>query len=70
MRRSGHQARRQSKQERIHDKVSRLKTTRLTRASPDLASSRFNLRPVIASLQPSPFLTVSRAPTLAVPAVV
>jgi len=69
MRPSGPEARRQSKQERTHDKVSRPKTIRLTRASPDLASSRFGLRPVIASLHPSQFLTASRAPTLAEPAV-
>jgi hypothetical protein len=68
-RRRGPEARRQSKQERIHDKVSRPKTIAGFGLSPDPVPSRFSLRSVIASLHPSLFLTASRAPTLAEPAV-
>src|SRR5664279_2097588 len=69
VRRRGPAARRQSKQERIHDKVSRPKTIAGFGLPPDPAPSRSGLRPVIASLHPSPHLTASRAPTLVEPAV-
>ena len=55
-RRSGRQARRQSKQERIHDKVSRPKTNAGPWAQPDRpASSRFGLRPSDRKLATKPF---------------
>ena len=70
MRRRGSGMRRQSKQERIHDKVSQAADERETRLPCHRPASRAAaLRPVTGSSPTSRFHTVSRAPTLAIAAV-